>query len=46
MFDRVFDHMQRKKGVWFARKDEIAPGALTYRERTPIMERGPAGETG
>jgi peptidoglycan/xylan/chitin deacetylase (PgdA/CDA1 family) len=46
MFDRVFDHMRRKKGVWFARKDEIARWALTHREHTPIVKRGPAGETG
>ena len=46
MFDRVFDHMRRKENVWFARKDEIARWALTHREHTPIVERGPAGETG
>jgi hypothetical protein len=46
MFDRVLDHMQRKKDVWFARKDEIARWALTNREHTLIVERGPAGETG
>jgi peptidoglycan/xylan/chitin deacetylase (PgdA/CDA1 family) len=46
MFDRVFDHMRRKEGVWFARKDEIARWALTHREHTPIIERGPASETG
>jgi hypothetical protein len=45
MFDRVFEHMRRKKDVWFARKDEIARWALTNREHTPIVERGPAGET-
>jgi hypothetical protein len=31
MFDRVLDHMARKKDVWFARKDEIARWALTKR---------------
>jgi peptidoglycan/xylan/chitin deacetylase (PgdA/CDA1 family) len=46
MFDRVFEHMRRKKDVWFARKDEIARWALINREHTPIVERGPAGETG
>jgi peptidoglycan/xylan/chitin deacetylase (PgdA/CDA1 family) len=46
VFDRVFDHMRRKENVWFARKDEIARWALTRREHTPIVERGPAGETG
>jgi peptidoglycan/xylan/chitin deacetylase (PgdA/CDA1 family) len=46
VFDRVFDHMRRKKSVWIARKDEIARWALTHREHTPIVERGPAGETG
>ena len=46
VFDRVFDHMRRKDNVWFARKDEIARWALTHREHTPIVERGPAGEQG
>ena len=46
MFDRVLDHMRRKKDVWFARKDEIACWAQTNREHTPIVLRGPAGETG
>jgi peptidoglycan/xylan/chitin deacetylase (PgdA/CDA1 family) len=46
MFDRVLDHMRRKEGVWFARKDEIARWALKHREHTPIVERGPAGKTG
>jgi peptidoglycan/xylan/chitin deacetylase (PgdA/CDA1 family) len=46
MFDRVFDHMRRKEGVWFARKDEIARWGLAHREHTPIVKRGPAGKTG
>jgi hypothetical protein len=46
MFDRVFDHMRRKENVWFARKDEVARWALTDREHTPVVRRGPAGETG
>jgi peptidoglycan/xylan/chitin deacetylase (PgdA/CDA1 family) len=46
MFDRVFDHIRRKKDVWFARKVEIARWALTHRERTPIVDRGPASDTG
>jgi len=46
VFDRVLDHMGRKKDVWFARKHDIAQWALTNREHTPIVARGPAGETG
>jgi hypothetical protein len=46
MFDRVFDHTRQKKDVWFARKDEIARWALKHREHTPIVKRGPVGETG
>ena len=33
-------------GVWFARKDEIARWALSQRQFTPIVDRGPPVETG
>jgi peptidoglycan/xylan/chitin deacetylase (PgdA/CDA1 family) len=46
MYGRVFDHMQRKSGVWFARKVDIARWALAHREHTPVVIRGPVEETG
>jgi len=46
MYERVFDHFRSKPGVWFARKDEIARWASSHRQDTPIVHRGPVGETG
>ena len=46
MYDRVFDYMRSRDGMWFARKDEIAHWAMTHREATPTVQRGPAAKTG
>ncbi|MBW6426175.1 hypothetical protein KX729_33040 [Rhizobium sp. XQZ8] len=39
--DRFFTYAKSHDDVWFARKDEIARWALTQREFTPIVHRGP-----
>ncbi|MBI0538746.1 polysaccharide deacetylase [Roseomonas sp. KE2513] len=44
--DRFFEYAKSHDGVWFARKDEIARWALSQREFTPVVRRGPAAETG
>ncbi|MCP1610841.1 peptidoglycan/xylan/chitin deacetylase (PgdA/CDA1 family) [Azospirillum lipoferum] len=44
--DRFFTYAKSHDGVWFARKDEIARWALSQRQFTPIVRRGPATETG
>jgi peptidoglycan/xylan/chitin deacetylase (PgdA/CDA1 family) len=46
MLDRFFTYAKSHDGVWFARKDEIARWALSQRESTPIVHRGPPAETG
>jgi hypothetical protein len=46
MYDRIFDRLRKKPGVWFARKDEIAEWASSRRQDTPIVHRGPVGESG
>lgn len=46
VLDRFFTYAKSRDGVWFARKDEIAKWVLENREDTPILKRGPAGETG
>jgi peptidoglycan/xylan/chitin deacetylase (PgdA/CDA1 family) len=44
--DRFLAYAKSKTGVWFARKDEIAAWALQHREHTPVLDRGPAGQSG
>ena len=44
--DRFFTYAKSHDGVWFARKDEIARWALSQRQFTPIVHRGPPSETG
>ncbi len=46
VLDRFLTYAKAKPGVWFARKDEIAAWALKERSGTPVLQRGPAGETG
>ena len=46
MLDRFIAYAKSHEGVWFARKDEIARWALSQRESTPIVRRGPPAETG
>ena len=46
VLDRFLAYAKSKPGVWFARKDEIAAWALQHRERTPVLDRGPAGQSG
>ena len=44
--DRFLTYAKSHKDVWFARKDEIARWALSQRQFTPIVHRGPPAETG
>jgi len=44
--DRFFTYAKSHDGVWFARKEEIARWALSQRQFTPIVHRGPPAETG
>ena len=44
--DRFLTYARSKPGVWFARKDRIAEWALQNRGHTPVVARGPAGESG
>jgi peptidoglycan/xylan/chitin deacetylase (PgdA/CDA1 family) len=44
--DRFFTYAKSHDGVWFARKEEIARWALSQRQFTPIVHRGPPTETG
>lgn len=44
--DRFLTYVKSHKGVWFARKDEIARWALSQRQATPVVHRGPPAETG
>src|ERR1700704_446745 len=46
VLDRFLEYARSKPGVWFARKDEIARCALENRVHTPVLHRGPAGQTG
>lgn len=46
MLDRFFAYVKSHDDVWFARKDEIARWALSQRQFTPIVHRGPSAETG
>jgi peptidoglycan/xylan/chitin deacetylase (PgdA/CDA1 family) len=46
MLDRVLQHIRRKDGVWFARRDEIARWAVAHPEHTPVVQRGRVAETG
>jgi peptidoglycan/xylan/chitin deacetylase (PgdA/CDA1 family) len=43
---RIFNYMNSKPGVWFARRDEIASHALASPNLTPQIERPPAGVSG
>jgi peptidoglycan/xylan/chitin deacetylase (PgdA/CDA1 family) len=44
--DRFLTYARSKPGVWFARKDEIARWALSNRDATPVVKRGPPPITG
>lgn len=44
--DRFLTYAKSHDDVWFARKDEIARWALTQRQLTPVVHRGPPTETG
>jgi peptidoglycan/xylan/chitin deacetylase (PgdA/CDA1 family) len=44
--DRFLTYARAKPDVWFARKDEIAQWALDHRDHTPVLSRGPAGQSG
>ncbi|WP_420136836.1 polysaccharide deacetylase family protein [Sphingomonas sp.] len=46
VLDRFLTYAKSHKDVWFARKDEIARWALSQRDNTPIVHRGPPSETG
>src|SRR6266478_6147338 len=46
VLDRFLEYARSKAGVWFARKDEIARFVLEHRAGTPVIERGPASQTG
>ena len=46
MLDRVLQHIRRRDGVWFARRDEIARWAVAHPEHTPVVQRGRVAETG
>jgi len=46
VLDRFFTYARSHDGVWFARKDEIARWALSQRQNTPVVHRGPPAETG
>jgi peptidoglycan/xylan/chitin deacetylase (PgdA/CDA1 family) len=46
VLDRFLAYAKSKPRVWFARKDEIAAWALQRREHTPVLDRGPAGQSG
>jgi peptidoglycan/xylan/chitin deacetylase (PgdA/CDA1 family) len=44
--DRFFTYANSHDGVWFARKEEIARWALSQRQFTPVVRRGPPADTG
>ncbi|SDR60803.1 Peptidoglycan/xylan/chitin deacetylase, PgdA/CDA1 family [Rhizobiales bacterium GAS113] len=44
--DRFLAYARSKPDVWFARKDEIARWALSSRNATPVVKRGPPAITG
>jgi peptidoglycan/xylan/chitin deacetylase (PgdA/CDA1 family) len=46
VLDRFLTYAKSKRGVWFARKDEIADWALKTRKITPYLDRGPVTKTG
>jgi hypothetical protein len=46
IFDRVFDRMRQKMTSGLPARTKIARWALKHREHTPIVKRGPVGETG
>jgi peptidoglycan/xylan/chitin deacetylase (PgdA/CDA1 family) len=46
VLDRFLEYARSKAGVWFARKDEIARYVMEQRDRTPVIDRGPATRTG
>ena len=46
VLDRFLTYAKSKPSVWFARKNEIAAWALPHREQTPVLDRGPAGQSG
>jgi peptidoglycan/xylan/chitin deacetylase (PgdA/CDA1 family) len=46
VLDRFLTYAKSHDGVWFARKDEIARWALSQRQNTPFVHRGPPAETG
>ena len=46
VLDRFFAYAKSHGDVWFARKDEIARWALSQRQFTPVVHRGPPAETG
>ena len=46
VLDRLLTYARSKTGVWFARKDEIAPYALETKGTTPVVHRDPATVTG
>jgi peptidoglycan/xylan/chitin deacetylase (PgdA/CDA1 family) len=44
--DRFLAYAKSKRGVWFARKDEIARYVLANRATTPVIIRGSPSDTG
>jgi hypothetical protein len=46
VLDHFLEYARSKGGVWFARKDKIARFVLARRAGMPIIDRGPAKETG
>jgi peptidoglycan/xylan/chitin deacetylase (PgdA/CDA1 family) len=46
VLDRFLTYAKAREGIWFARKDEIARWALSQRQSTPVVRRGPPAETG
>ncbi len=46
VLDRFLAYAKSKKGVWFARKDEIARYVLAHRAGTPVVDRDSPRKTG
>ncbi|GAA3055058.1 polysaccharide deacetylase family protein [Pseudonocardia yunnanensis] len=46
VLNRFLAYATSKPAVWFARKDEVADWALETRDRTPVLDRGPANVHG
>ena len=44
--ERGLEHIMKHKGVWFARRDEIAKWALSTPDITPHIDRGSAAVSG